>query len=151
MAALDAVGALLLVVCLVLVAFVVRRWLLVRGGGTVEMSWRLRHWTYGLARYEADRLLWYATFSLRLRPTRTLPREGLHIDARRDPHGHEAWTLVPGAVVLRCSGPAGATEVGLPVPAMLGFLAWVEAGPRRALRLPQQPGSISADSPTVSR
>jgi hypothetical protein len=146
-AALDIVGGVLLGLCVLLVAFVVRRWLLVRSGGAIEMSWRLRHWTYGVARYDGNRLLWFATFSLRPGPTRTLPRTGLRIVARRDPHGAEAWTLVPHAVVLECRTPRGPVQIALPPAATLGFLAWVEAGP--TLRLPEQ-DRVSLDSPTAA-
>lgn len=147
MAALDVVGGVLLGLCILLVAFVVRRQWLIRAGGAVEMSWRLRHWSYGLARYDGNRLLWFATFSLRLSPTRTLPRTGLQIVARREPHGPEAWALVPQAIVLECATVDGTTEIALPAPATLGFLAWVEAGP--TLRVPEQ--SVSFDSPTAAR
>lgn len=131
MAALDVIGVVLLACCLVLIALVVRRHVLLRRGGTTEMSWRNEHWSFGVARYERDRLEWFRTFSLSLRPRHCLYRDSVHVRSRRTPRGREAWSLVPDAVVLECSTPEGFVEVALPARAAVGFLAWLEASGRR--------------------
>jgi hypothetical protein len=140
-AALDVIGILLLVGCVFLVAFVVRRRLLIRSGGTIEMSWRLRHWTFGVARYDQDVVVWFPTFSLRPKPRRILTRSSTHITARRVPHGAEVWALVPDAVVLECRSSHGPAEIAIPSTALLGFLSWLEAGHR----------TPSREWPTVAR
>ena len=132
MAALDIIGAVLLVLCLVLLGFVVRRHLLVRRGGTVEMSWRRGHWTFGIGRYERDRLEWFRTFSLSPRPRYALMRGSVQVSSRRIPRGAEALSLVPEAIVLECSTRDGFVEVALPSAAVVGFLAWLEANPTHA-------------------
>ena len=121
----------LLVCCLLLLGLVVRRHLLVRQGGTVEMSWRLGHWTFGIGRYERDRLEWFRTFSLSPRPRRSLVRGAIQVSTRRPPRHGEAWSLVPDAVVLECSTGESVVEVALPSQAVVGFLAWLEASPTR--------------------
>ena len=130
MAALDALGVALLTICALLVLLLARRRLLSRGGGTVEMSVRLRHWTFGVARFDRDRLLWFRTFSLSPRPRRDLPRGTLHVERRRPPHRTELLGMTADAVVLECSIHGKPVEIALPSSAALGFLAWLEAGQR---------------------
>lgn len=132
MAALDVIGVVLLVGCLVLLSFIARRHLLVRRGGTVEMSWRRGHWTFGIGRYERDRLEWFRTFSLSPRPRYVLVRGSVQVSSRRTPRAAEAWSLVPEAIVLECSTGDGFVEVALPSAAVVGFLAWLEASPSHA-------------------
>ena len=131
MAALDVIGVVLLAGCLVLLAFVARRYLLVRRGGTVEMSWHRGHWSFGIGRYERDRLEWFRTFSLSPRPRYALMRGSVQVSSRRPPRGTEVWSLVPDAIVLECSTVDGFVEVALPSAAAVGFLAWLEASPSR--------------------
>jgi hypothetical protein len=131
-AALDVIGVALLLGCVVLLAFVARRHLLVRRGGTVEMSWRRGHWTFGIGRYERDRLEWFRTFSLSPRPRYALMRGTVQVSSQRPPRGSEAWSLIPEAVVLECSTREGFVEVALPAAAVVGFLAWLEASPTHA-------------------
>lgn len=143
MAALDVIGAVLLASCLLLISFVVRRHLLVRQGGTVEMSWRLRHWTFGIGRYERDRLEWFRTFSLSPRPRCSLSRGAVQVSARRAPRHGEAWSLIQDAIVLECSTGESIVEVALPAPAVIGFLAWLEASPNRIRQPLQRPAHLS--------
>lgn len=144
MAALDAVGATLLVVCLLLVGLVVRRRLLSRRWGTVEMSLRLRHWTFGMARFESDRLLWFRTFSLSPRPRVAFARTALHVMGRRPPHGAESLAMSADAVVLECVSDDAACEIALPSSAALGLMAWLEAGQRTRSTPPSQARAESA-------
>jgi hypothetical protein len=130
--ALDIVGLVLLVACIPLVAMVVRRWLLSRNGGTIEMSLRERHWRFGVARYEGDRLSWFATFSLSLRPRRSFSRAALKVASRRPPRTAEALHIVHESVILECILDAATVEVAVPSSALPGLLAWLEAAPKRA-------------------
>jgi hypothetical protein len=80
-----------------------RRQLLQRGGGTVELSLRLkpgtrgRGWVLGLGRFVGDDLQWYRVFSLAPRPRRTLSRRDLEVVRRREPDRSETYALLKGA------------------------------------------------------
>ena len=95
MIALDAVAAVLLVLVVPLLAIAVRRRLLQRHGGTVEVSLRLRTltrgggWVLGVGRFAGDDLQWYRVFSLAPGPRRTLSRRDLVVLGRRAPVGGE--------------------------------------------------------------
>ena len=125
----------MLLLVLLLLAVAVRRRLLQRGGGTIELSWRLRPsphgrgWALGVGRFEGDALQWYRVFSLAPGPRRTLSRTGLSVDRRRTPAGGEALALLQGAVVMECRTPQGPVELAMDPGAVTGFLAWLEASP----------------------
>jgi hypothetical protein len=123
----DWVGTVVLACAVLLAVFVFRRRWLRRRGGTVEMSLRLRHWTFGLARYDHDRLLWFRTFSLSPRPARSYARADLRVVGRRRPHGPEAVAMVHDAVVLQCRDGEQPVELAVPDAAAMGLLAWLEA------------------------
>jgi hypothetical protein len=136
--ALDAAaGVLLLIVLLVLalVAVAVRRRLLQRQGGTIELSLRMRTlsrgrgWVLGVGRFEGDDLRWYRVFSLAPGPRRTLSRHDLAVAGRRQPVGGEALALLDGAVVLECTSAQGPVQIAMDTVAVTGFLAWLEARP----------------------
>jgi hypothetical protein len=129
--ALDAAGVVLLLGCLYLLALVVRRRLIARDGGVVEMSLHTRHWRHGFARYDGAHLAWFRTFSLSPRAARELPRGDLRVIERRDPHGAEALALVHDAVVLTCQAQGETVEIAVPPAALLGLLSWLEAAPLR--------------------
>ena len=131
-----AFGALLTVAFLVLIF--VRRWLLVRGGGSIELYLRLstlvadRGWAPGFGRFVGDQLRWYRLFSLVPRPRRVLSRLGLAVESRRIPTGSERLTLPPEWVILRCTSHHAPVEIAMAPTAVTGFLSWIEAAPRRA-------------------
>ena len=135
MRALEVVAALVLIAVLLLVVLSVRRRLLQRLGGTIELSLRARPlrdgrgWVLGLGRFEGDALRWYRVFSLSVGPRRTLPRRDLEVVRRREPAGGEALALLEGVVVMECRSPAGAVELAMDPSAVTGFLAWLEAQP----------------------
>ena len=120
---------------LFLAALYVRRRVLQRGGGTVDLSLRLRRgtngrgWVLGVGRFDGDSLEWYRVFSLALRPRRTLSRRDLRVVARRAPTGAERLALLSGAVVMECASGAGPVELAMEPSAVTGFLAWLEATP----------------------
>jgi len=137
--ALDGVAAAVLLVLVALALLVLRRRFLSRRGGTFDCSMRLRPaaanprtgqgWTLGIARYSGDILEWYRVFSYSLRPKRVLGRRELQVVDRRDPQGAEVFSLLSGAVVVRCVGDGGPVEFAMSEDTLTGFLSWVESSP----------------------
>jgi hypothetical protein len=131
----EALGVLALLIALPLFALAVRRRLLQRRGGTVDLSLRLksgrhgRGWVLGVGRFEGDALEWYRVFSLAPRPRRTLTRRDLTVLAQREPRGPERLALLAGAVVMECRNSKGTVELAMEPSAVTGFLAWLEATP----------------------
>lgn len=136
----EGVGIGILVVLVGLVAIFVRREVISRGGGTIDMNMRLstfvpgRGWAPGVGRFCADELRWYRVFSFGLRPKRVLPRRGLVVESRRAPEGEEKLAMPAGWVVVRCRNTGNPVEVALAESALTGFLSWLEAAPPGALR-----------------
>ena len=56
-------------------------------------------------------------------------RDGLEIDARREPTGPEAYAMPVGATVLRCRSASGEVEIAMGPDALTGFLSWLESAP----------------------
>ncbi|MDQ1627300.1 MAG: hypothetical protein QOI54_1044 [Actinomycetota bacterium] len=135
---LDAFAATVLLVLLGLVGLALRRRFLTRQGGTFDCSLRLRPsshgkgWALGIGRYAGDCLEWYRVFSYAARPRLTMRRDELEILDRRPPAGPEVFSLLAGAVVVRCRHAGGLVEVAMSPDALTGFLAWVESGPPRS-------------------
>jgi hypothetical protein len=132
-----AIGALALLIVLVLLF--VRRWLLVRHGGTIDLYLRLstlftgRGWAPGLGRFVGEQLRWYRMFSLMPRPRRVLSRRGLAVESRRTPSGTERLSLPPEWVILRCTSHHAPVEIAMAPSAVTGFLSWIEAAPPGAV------------------
>lgn len=135
MPTLTTVGILLLLLVGVLLAAHLRRRLLQRRSGTVELSLRLHHptpgrgWMLGMGRFRGDDLQWYRVFSLAPGPRRTLSRRDLVVERQREAAGGETLALLSGAVVLECRGSAGPVELAMDRDTVTGFLAWLEAAP----------------------
>ena len=135
MRALEIAGALVLLAVLPLVVLSVRRRLLQRFGGTIELSLRTspardgRGWVLGVGRFQGDSLRWYRVFSLSVRPRRTLSRRDLVVVRRREPAGSETLALLEGVVVMVCMSSTGPVELAMDPSAVTGFLAWLEAQP----------------------
>lgn len=137
----EVLGFAVLILLLVLLLVFLRRELISRSGGTVEMNMRLstfvaeRGWAPGIGRFVGDELRWYRVFSFGPRPRRVLNRQGLSIDGRRPPEGAERLAMPAGWVVVRCRcGEADVVEIALAESALNGFLSWLEAAPPGALR-----------------
>ncbi len=116
----------------------VRRFLLERGGGTVECGLRLPDgaWRLGVAAYQPDELRWYQVFGILLRPAEVFERRTLTVLSRRNSDPAEEASLGQGAVVVRCRADAeDIVELAMGEAALTGFLAWLEAAP------PGAPGS----------
>jgi len=111
-----------------------RRFLLERGGGTVECGLRKEGgpWRLGVASYQLDELRWFNAFGISPRPDETFGRRDLVVASRRTPDPSEAASLGPGRVIVECrlSGADGQTvELALADSALTGLLAWLEAAP----------------------
>ncbi|SED77049.1 Protein of unknown function [Streptomyces sp. 2231.1] len=131
-----------IVVALVLAGlffFGLRRRLIQRSGGTFDCSLRWdvaekpdtggKGWSYGVARYNGDRIEWYRVFSYAFRPRRTLERAQIEVAGRRLPEGEEELALLSDAVVLACTHRGTRLELAMSDDALTGFLAWLEAAP----------------------
>ncbi len=113
-----------------------RRFLLERGGGTVECALRkgTGPWRLGVASYQLDELRWFSAFGISPRPDETFGRRDLAVVSRRSPDTAETAALGPGRVVVACrlhraDGDADRLELALPDSALTGLLAWLEAAP----------------------
>ena len=133
--ALDAAwlfAAFLIILILAAAGIAARRFLLERGGGTVECGLRKGNgsWRLGLASYQREELCWFGSFGLSLRPDEVFPRRDLTVVSRRLPSDAEAASLGPGRIVVECRfGEAGTVELALGEAALTGLLSWLEAAP----------------------
>ena len=153
--ALDAAwlfAAFLIILTLAAVGIAARRFLLERGGGTVECGLRRSpngSWRLGLASYRPEELWWFGALGLTMRPDVVFPRRDLTVVSRRPPTEAEAARLGPGMIVVECRlgedsgqfgpasasgpggapGPGGSVELALGEEALTGLLAWLEAAP----------------------
>ena len=140
--ALDAIwffAGFLVLVMLAAVVLATRRFLLERGGGTVECG--LRHpagranWRLGVAVYQGDELCWYGALGVLLRPEQVFHRRSLTVLSRRPSLPSEANVLGAEHVVVElCTRPADGSdedhvELAMTEEALTGFLAWLEASP----------------------
>lgn len=111
----------------------VRRFLLERGGGTVECGLRRDAsgpWRLGVASYQLDELRWYSAFGISQRPEETFGRRDLTVVSRRSPDTAEEAALGPGRIVVECRlAGDGLVELALAESALTGLLAWLEAAP----------------------
>lgn len=132
-----AIGALALV--LLVVVLFVRRWLLTRSGGTMQIFLRIstlvvgRGWAPGFARLTGDQLRWYRMFSFAVRPRRVLSRRDLAVESRRQPLGSERFSLPDDWMIVRCTGHSAPVEMAMAPSTMMGFLSWIEASPPGAV------------------
>jgi hypothetical protein len=133
--ALDAAwlfAAFLIVLVLAAAGIATRRYLLERGGGTVECGLRQPggSWRLGVASYQREELCWFGVFGVSMRPEEVFGRRDLMVASRRLPTDAEASILGPGMIVLECSfGAAGTVELAVSESALTGLLAWLEAAP----------------------
>jgi hypothetical protein len=93
--ALDAAwlfAAFLIILILVAAGIAARRFLLERGGGTVECGLRNpnRSWRLGVASYQREELCWFGIFGVSMRPDEIFPRRDLNVVSRRLPSEAEA-------------------------------------------------------------
>ena len=115
--ALDAawlLAAFLVILLLVAAGIAGRRFLLERGGGTVECGLRRQNgsWRLGVARYRGEELRWYGVFGLSVRPDEIFPRRDLAVVSRRSPTEAEAASLGPGMIVVECRLGEDTSQLG---------------------------------------
>ena len=133
--ALDAawlLAAFLTLLVLAAAGIAARRFLLDRGGATVECGLRQRggSWRLGVASYQLDEFRWYRIFGVSMRPDQTFPRRDLAVVTRRPPTEEEVSILGPGRIVAECQLGASATvDLALAESALTGLLAWLESAP----------------------
>ena len=148
--ALDAAwlfAAFLIILVLAAVGIAARRFLLERGGGTVECGLRSPNgsWRLGLASYQREELCWFGALGLSMRPDVVFPRRDLVVVSRRLPTEAEAATLGPGMIVVECQlgedsespglalagtpGQNRTVELAMGEAALTGLLACLEAAP----------------------
>jgi hypothetical protein len=151
--ALDAIwlfAGFLALIVLAAAVLAIRRYLLERGGGTIECGLRCPagrgSWRLGVVSYQRDELYWYDALGVLLRPEHVFHRRLLTVLSRRQPLPSEAGTLYPDQVVVEiCASPPaehphqGArpraaaaddhVELAMTEQALTGFLAWLEASP----------------------
>jgi hypothetical protein len=140
----EIVALVLAFVVLLVGVIVLRRRFLLRGGGAVEMSIRLRAsrrgrgWAFGIGRYGGDQLRWYRVFTLSPRPARILPRGMLEVASQRHPDAEETWSVQPDAIIIDCryrgeepgdDDLAQGVEIAMNSEAVTGFLSWLESSP----------------------
>jgi hypothetical protein len=134
MTELVALVLVVVLVALLVVAFLVRRRLLLTGIGAVTMWLRPAgspRWSVGVAWYGGDTLLWYRALSLSVRPQQRLCRAGFRIEGRRRA-GRDDVVLPAEVVVLECRTDAGPQELAMESSTVTGFLSWVESAPPSA-------------------
>ena len=115
--ALDAawlLAAFLLILVLAASGIAARRFLLERGGGTVECGLRRQNgsWRLGVARYRGEELRWYGIFGLSVRPDEVFTRRDLTVVSRRLPTEAEAVSLGPGMIVVECRLGEDTSQLG---------------------------------------
>jgi hypothetical protein len=137
---LEWIGIGVVILLLGLALLFIRRTVIARSGGTIELSWRMssvvpgRGWSPGIGRFAGDQLRWYRMFSFSVRPRRALSRRALVVESRRVPDGPERLVLAPDWVIVRCVSDDALIEIAMAEATLTGFLSWIEAVP---------PGTVS--------
>jgi Protein of unknown function (DUF2550) len=111
-------AAFLIILVLAAVGIASRRFLLERGGGTVECGLRRGpngSWRLGVASYQREELNWFGALGLTMRPDVVFPRRDLTVVSRRLPTEAEAVSLGPGMIVVECRLGEDSGQFG-PVP-----------------------------------
>ena len=145
--ALDAAwlfAAFLIILVLAAVGIAARRFLLERGGGTVECGLRRSpdgSWRLGVASYQREELCWFGALGLTMRPDVVFPRRDLTVVSRRLPTEAEAASLGPGMIVVECQLGEDIRQFG-PAPGQGGARGPGSArGPGGAQGAPGAPGA----------
>jgi hypothetical protein len=140
---LEIFGICVFAVLVLLFAIFVRRRLLMVGGGTIRLQFRVstmvpgRGWSSGIGQFVGDELRFHRMFSFGIRPKRVLNRRSLSVDSRRLPEGPERLSMPGHWVILACRSGAAPVEIAMAESTVTGFSSWLEAGP------PGQTGRIA--------
>jgi hypothetical protein len=136
-------AAVLVLLVVAAAALAIRRFLLERGGATVECALRrpagTGAWRLGVLSYQRDEVCWYGALGALLRPDRVLQRRSLTVISRRAADPSETVTLGVDRVIVEVAtkppidssgSPSGEhVELAMTDQALTGFLAWLEASP----------------------
>jgi Protein of unknown function (DUF2550) len=123
-----------LIVVLGVIALSTRRRLLQRDGG-FDVNLRLHPgrwgggWVFGIGRYDGDRILWFRTFGIGLRPRRVFRRRDLDLVERNNPGPEDGVHVPPGHVVLTCRYADDLIDITMDALVVTGFVSWLEAAP----------------------
>ncbi|GLY28015.1 DUF2550 domain-containing protein [Kineosporia sp. NBRC 101731] len=134
-APLEILGALLVLFGLVLALFILRRYLLARNGATFDCSVRHEYprrasaWILGVARYGEDTLEWFRIFTVDPRPSRVFVRSQLFLVEWEQPAEQEINSILPGAVIVRCTYGDEKLDMAMTRSDYTGFITWLEATP----------------------
>ena len=137
----EGIGIGVFLVLLSLGVLFLRREIISRGRGTIEMNLRLstrmagRGWSPGIARFSGDEMRWYRVFSLSVRPRRTLIRRTLSVQERRQPTPVERLVLPADWIILRCTSEGTSVEIAMAETTLYGFLSWIEDAPPGAVSI----------------
>jgi hypothetical protein len=140
---LEIAGICVLALFVVLLAIFLRRRLLMVGGGTIRLQFRVttvvpgRGWSSGIGRFVGDQLQFHRMFSFGIRPKRVINRRSLRVDERRLPEGPERLSMPGHWVILACTNGTTPIEIAMAESTVTGFSSWLEAGP------PGEPGRTS--------
>jgi hypothetical protein len=140
---LEVAGICVFALLVLLFAIFFRRRLLMVGGGTIRLQFRLttlvrgRGWASGIGQFVGDELRFHRMFSFAVRPKRVLNRRILTVEGRRLPLGPERLAIPGHWVVLACINGTDELEIAMAESTVTGFSSWLEAGP------PGAPGRVS--------
>jgi hypothetical protein len=134
-APLEVIVGLLVVFGVILGGFVVRRHVLARNPATFDCSFRPDRsrkpggWMLGVARYEEDRLEWFRIFTIDPRPGKVLQRANLDLIEWHQPSEPDIHSVLPGALVVRCSYGEELLDLAMTRSDYTGFVTWLESAP----------------------
>ena len=151
---LEIFGICLFALLVLLFAIFVRRRLLMVGGGTIRLQFRVstmvpgRGWSSGIGQFVGDELRFHRMFSFGVRPKRVLNRRSLTVDNRRLPEGPERLTMPGHWIILACTSGACRLEIAMAESTVTGFASWLEAGPpgQTSRIMPRRQGGPAANS-----
>lgn len=106
-----------------------RRMAIRRPGGAVDCSMRQdgdERWRRGVAAYRTDRLFWFSSRGVGLRPDAAFDRRGMQLVARHD----DAEAGQPVVVRFETGADGAPVWLAMSNDALTGMLAWLEAGPQ---------------------
>ncbi len=148
--ALDAAwlfAAFLVILIVAAASIAARRFLLERGGGTVECGLRKGSgpWRLGLASYQREELCWFGIFGLSMRPDEVFPRRDLTLVSRRLPSDAEAASLGPGMIVVECKLGEDGGQLGSATPGGRARGGGARGGGARGGGAPGTPGGETVE------
>jgi hypothetical protein len=154
MRVLEIFGICVFALLVLLFAIFARRRLLMVGGGTIRLQFRVstmvpgRGWSSGIGQFVGDELRFHRMFSFGVRPKRVLNRRSLTVDNRRLPEGPERLTMPGHWIIVACTSGFTPVEIAMAESTVTGFSSWLEAGPpgQTGRIVPRRQGGPAASS-----